>query len=105
MVLTLLALLGLFAAVAVIMLFRSVVVVPQQTAYVVERLGQFSGILDSGFHIVVPFIDAVRARHTLAEQSLTLPEENVDSARGPLRVAATLRIRVADARLASNSLR
>src|SRR6185295_8128972 len=35
---------------------KTAVVVPQQNAYVVERLGRFAGVLDAGFHILVPFV-------------------------------------------------
>jgi regulator of protease activity HflC (stomatin/prohibitin superfamily) len=54
---------------------RTVVVVPQQNAYVVERLGKFSGVLDAGMHILVPFVDVIRYRHTLKEQAIDIPEQ------------------------------
>ncbi|HSB60203.1 MAG TPA: paraslipin, partial [Vicinamibacteria bacterium] len=54
---------------------RTAVVVPQQNAYVVERLGRFSGVLDAGFHILVPFVDAIRYRHVLKEQAIDIPEQ------------------------------
>jgi regulator of protease activity HflC (stomatin/prohibitin superfamily) len=55
--------------------FRVVVVVPQQHAYVVERLGRFSGVLDAGLHILWPFLDSVRYRHVLKEQAFEIPEQ------------------------------
>jgi regulator of protease activity HflC (stomatin/prohibitin superfamily) len=55
--------------------FRTVVVVPQQHAYVVERLGRFAGVLDAGLHILVPFMDVVRYRHVLKEQAIDIPEQ------------------------------
>jgi regulator of protease activity HflC (stomatin/prohibitin superfamily) len=54
---------------------RTAVVVPQQHAYVVERLGRFSGILDAGFHILVPMVDVIRYRHILKEQAMDIPEQ------------------------------
>jgi regulator of protease activity HflC (stomatin/prohibitin superfamily) len=54
---------------------RTAVVVPQQHAYVVERLGRFSGVLDAGFHILIPFIDVIRYRHILKEQAIDIPEQ------------------------------
>src|SRR4029434_7863853 len=54
---------------------KTAVVVPQQNAYVVERLGRFSGVLDAGFHILVPFVDAIRYRHVLKEQAMDIPEQ------------------------------
>jgi regulator of protease activity HflC (stomatin/prohibitin superfamily) len=54
---------------------KTAVVVPQQNAYVVERLGRFSGVLDAGFHILIPFIDVIRYRHVLKEQAMDIPEQ------------------------------
>jgi regulator of protease activity HflC (stomatin/prohibitin superfamily) len=54
---------------------KTAVVVPQQNAYVVERLGRFAGVLDAGFHILVPFVDTIRYRHTLKEQAMDIPEQ------------------------------
>jgi regulator of protease activity HflC (stomatin/prohibitin superfamily) len=54
---------------------KTAVVVPQQNAYVVERLGRFHTVLDAGFHVLLPFIDAIRYRHTLKEQALDIPEQ------------------------------
>src|SRR5574342_396298 len=64
--------------VAVFVLFvvvKTAVVVPQQSAYVVERLGRFNGVLDAGFHILLPFLDVIRYRHTLKEQAVDIPEQ------------------------------
>jgi len=54
---------------------RTAVVVPQQHAFVVERLGRFAGTLDAGFHILLPFIDAIRYKHVLKEQAMDIPEQ------------------------------
>jgi regulator of protease activity HflC (stomatin/prohibitin superfamily) len=51
------------------------VVVPQQNAYVIERLGRFAGVLDAGFHILVPFVDVIRYRHILKEQAMDIAEQ------------------------------
>jgi len=61
--------------VIVIILFKTAVVVPQQNAYVVERLGKFSSKLDAGFHILFPFIDRVAYKHTLKEQAVDIAEQ------------------------------
>ena len=45
--------------------FKIVVVVPQQNAYVVEKLGKFSGVLEAGMHILIPFMDVIRYPHSL----------------------------------------
>jgi len=63
------------AAFAFYIVARTAVVVPQQHAYVVERLGRFSGVLDAGFHVLIPFIDVIRYRHVLKEQAVDIPEQ------------------------------
>jgi regulator of protease activity HflC (stomatin/prohibitin superfamily) len=56
-------------------LFKTAVVVPQQSAYVVERLGRYNATLDAGFHLLVPFVDVIRYRHTLKEQAIDIPAQ------------------------------
>jgi regulator of protease activity HflC (stomatin/prohibitin superfamily) len=65
----------LFAAMAVIILAKTAIVVPQQSAYVVERLGRFSGTLGAGFHILIPFLDVIRYRHSLKEMAMDIPAQ------------------------------
>jgi regulator of protease activity HflC (stomatin/prohibitin superfamily) len=65
----------LLAILVLVVVFKTAVVVPQQNAFVVERLGRFSGVLEAGFHILVPFFDAIRYRHTLKEQAMDIPEQ------------------------------
>jgi regulator of protease activity HflC (stomatin/prohibitin superfamily) len=54
---------------------KTAVVVPQQNAYVVERLGKYRGTLHAGFHILLPFIDVIRYRHSLKETAVDIPEQ------------------------------
>jgi len=69
-------LLGLgFAALVVIAIFKGARVVPQRNAYVVERLGKYSRTLDAGFHVLIPFLDSVVARHSLKEQVIDVPSQ------------------------------
>jgi len=63
------------AVFAILVVVKTAVVVPQQNAYVVERLGKFYGVLDAGFHVLFPFIDVIRYRHTLKEQAVDIPEQ------------------------------
>jgi regulator of protease activity HflC (stomatin/prohibitin superfamily) len=60
---------------AIIVLAKTAVVVPQQNAYIVERLGKFSNTLHAGFHILLPFVDAIRYRHSLKEMAIDIPEQ------------------------------
>ena len=64
-----------FVFLALIVVAKTAVVVPQQSAYVVERLGRFSGVLGAGFHILFPFIDVVRYRHSLKEEAYDIPAQ------------------------------
>ena len=63
------------ALLAFIILSKTAVVVPQQSAYVVERLGKYSSTLNAGLHILIPFLDVIRYRHTLKEMAVDVPEQ------------------------------
>lgn len=65
----------LLALLAFIILSKAAVVVPQQSAYVVERLGKYSSTLNAGLHILVPFIDVIRYKHSLKENAIDVPEQ------------------------------
>ena len=66
---------AILAVLVLIIIAKTAVVVPQQSAYVIERLGKYSGTLFAGFHVLVPFIDVIRYRHTLKEQSSDIPAQ------------------------------
>lgn len=71
---------GTYATIAIVafvifLFLRTAIVVPQQNAFVVERLGRFSTVLEAGFHILVPFVDQIRYRHVLKEQAVDIPEQ------------------------------
>ena len=63
------------ALLIIIVLVKTAVVVPQQNAFVVERLGTYSGTLGAGFHVLTPFVDVIRYRHSLKEQTYDIPEQ------------------------------
>ena len=65
----------ILAFVAIIVVAKTAVVVPQQSAYVVERLGRFSGVLQAGFHILIPFFDVIRYRLSLKEVAIDIPAQ------------------------------
>ena len=65
----------LLALLVLIIIGKTAVVVPQQSAYVVERLGKFAATLDAGFHILLPFIDRIRYKHSLKETAIDIPEQ------------------------------
>ena len=63
------------AIVALVVLFKTAIVVPQQSAYVVERLGRYAATLDAGFHILTPFVDVIRYKHSLKETAIDIPAQ------------------------------
>jgi len=63
------------ALLVLVVIARTAVVVPQQSAYVVERLGKYLGTISAGFHILFPFVDVIRYRHSLKEQSIDIPAQ------------------------------
>lgn len=67
----------ILAVVAVVLtvIAKTAIVVPQQSAYVVETLGRYSGTLQAGFHILVPFLQRIAYRHTLKEQAVDIQEQ------------------------------
>jgi regulator of protease activity HflC (stomatin/prohibitin superfamily) len=65
----------ILAVLVLIIIAKTAIVVPQQSAFVVERLGRYSGTLDAGFHILLPFIDVVRYKHSLKEAALDIPAQ------------------------------
>ena len=60
---------------AMILVSRIARVVPQQQAWVVERLGKYSGTLNAGFHILIPFMDVIRYKHSLKESAVDIPAQ------------------------------
>ena len=66
---------AVLAIFAMIIISKIVRVVPQQQAWVVERLGKFHETLGAGLHILWPFLDTVRYKHSLKEIALDVPEQ------------------------------
>jgi regulator of protease activity HflC (stomatin/prohibitin superfamily) len=58
-----------------IIVAKTAVVVPQQNAYIVERLGRYSNTLQAGFHLLMPFVDVIRYRHSLKEVAIDIPAQ------------------------------
>ena len=63
------------SAVAIFVIAKTAVVVPQQNAFVVERLGKFSRVLNAGFHILIPFIERSAYKHSLKELAIDIAEQ------------------------------
>lgn len=61
--------------IALIFAFKSINVIPQQTAWVIERLGKFHKVLNPGLNFIIPFIDKVAYKHSLKEIPLDTPSQ------------------------------
>ena len=89
--------------VVLIFLFISTIkIVPQRSAFVIERFGKYKGTLLAGFHIIIPFMDRVAYKHTLKEQvidvsaQICITQDNIS-----VEVDGVLYLQVMDAKKAS----
>lgn len=88
--------------IAVIFISQSIKVVPQQHAWVVERLGRYSGTLTPGLNFLIPFVDKVAYRHLLKEIPLDIPSQVcITKDNTQLQVDGILYFQVTDAMRAS----
>lgn len=71
---TLIAVLFL-AALIIVVIIKTAVIVPQKSEYIIERLGKYSRTLAAGFHILIPFLDRVAYRFSLKEEVLDIPSQ------------------------------
>jgi regulator of protease activity HflC (stomatin/prohibitin superfamily) len=89
-------------AVAIVFVVEGVRVVPQQSAWVVERLGKFHAILQPGLNVIVPFVDRIAYTHSLKEVPLDVPEQVcISRDNTQLSVDGVIYFQVTDPRLAS----
>lgn len=63
------------AVLGIIFAIKAIKVVPQQSAWIVERLGKFHAVLNPGLNVVIPFIDRVAYKHSLKEVPLDTPSQ------------------------------
>lgn len=91
-----------FAVAVIIVILKTARIVPQRTNFVIERLGRYSRTLDSGFHLLIPFIDKVAYQHTLKEEVIDV-ERQACVTRDNIQVGinGVLYIQVVDAHKAS----
>jgi len=91
-----------FFIIALVFIFKTINVVPQQHAVVVERLGKFHAVLAPGLNIVVPFIDRIAYKHSLKEIPLDVPPQVcITKDNTQLQVDGILYFQVTDAMRAS----
>lgn len=81
---------------------KTVRIVPQKAAFIVQRLGKYHSTLKAGFHVLIPFIDQVAYRHTLKEQALdVLPQTCITRDNISVEVDGILYLQVIDPQKAS----
>ncbi|KAF0235187.1 MAG: hypothetical protein FD177_346 [Desulfovibrionaceae bacterium] len=91
-----------FAGLVLLLLLMSVTVVPQQSAYIVERLGKYSRTLEAGFHILVPLIDRVGYKFSFKEEVIDTPAQPcITKDNVTVHVDGLVYIKVNDPRLAA----
>jgi regulator of protease activity HflC (stomatin/prohibitin superfamily) len=91
------------AVIIAVLVFRSIVrIVPQNLAFVVERLGKYSSTLEAGIHILIPFMDRVAYKHSLKEFALDVPaQQAITKDNVPLGIDGVLYLRIMDPKAAS----
>ncbi|MFT7525768.1 MAG: regulator of protease activity HflC (stomatin/prohibitin superfamily) [Arenicella sp.] len=91
------------AAVVLFLIFKNIVrVVPQNDAYIVERLGKYNKTLLAGIHFLIPFLDRVAYRHSLKEFAVDVPaQQAITKDNVPLGVDGVLYMRIMDPKAAS----
>ncbi len=91
-----------FVAMIIVIVFEGVRIVPQQNAWVVERLGKFFRVLDPGLNLIVPFFDRVAYKHSLKEVPLDVAEQVcITKDNTQLAVDGIIYFQVVDPKLAS----
>jgi len=89
-------------AMVIVFIFEGVRIVPQQNAWVVERLGKFHNVLEPGLNLIVPFFDRIAYKHSLKEVPLDIPEQVcITRDNTQLAVDGIIYFQVVDPKLAS----
>ncbi len=66
---------AVLAALVIVIILKTAVIVPQKSEYVVERLGKYEKVLGAGFHILIPFLDKVAYKFSLKEEVFDIPSQ------------------------------
>jgi len=92
----------IIAVLLLIILAQVARIVPQKSAYIVQRLGKYKTTLEAGFHILVPFVDSVAYKHTLKEQAIDVdPQVCITKDNISVEVDGILYLQVMDPKKAS----
>ena len=81
---------------------KTMVIVPTRSAYILERLGNFKGVLGPGFHVLIPFFDRIAYRQEIREQIIDIPPQScITKDNMQVEVDGVVYLKVIDPRLAS----
>lgn len=90
------------AIIGIVILGTAVRVIPQNEAYIVERLGKYSSTLEAGFHLLIPFMDRVAYKHSLKESAIDVPSQQaITKDNVSLGIDGVLYMKIMDPRSAS----
>ncbi len=93
---------GILAAIVVVLLIKTAVVVPQRSEYIVERLGKYTKTLSAGFHILIPFLDRVSYKRSLKEEVMDVASQDcITTDNVSVSVDGVLYIQVMDSKLSA----
>ncbi len=93
---------GVIVVLVIVAIAKTAVVVPQQSAYVIENLGKYNRSLQAGFHILIPFVEKVAYKHSLKERAVDIAEQAcITRDNVQVGVDGVLYLQVLDARRAS----
>lgn len=85
-----------FAVLAVVVLSKSVIVVPSGEAWILERLGRYDRTLPPGLHVILPFTDRVAFRYSVQPKDEEISDQCVTRDNVPVRVTSVVRAQIAD---------
>lgn len=90
------------SVIAIIILSQMLKIVPQQEAWVVEKLGKFDSVLQPGLNILIPIIQRVAYKHTLKEQAMDVNAQTaISNDNVTLLIDGVLYVKIIDAKAAS----
>lgn len=97
---------GVLAFLVIVTIFKTARIIPNQWAFIIERLGKYAGTLGPGFHLLIPFIDKVAYKHSLKEIAIDVPPQScITKDNISVEIDGVLYIRVVDPVKASYGIR
>lgn len=89
--------LTIFLIITLIIVLKTLVIVPEKYAFILERFGKYNRTLDAGYHFAIPFIDIVRYKHSLKEVAYDVPpQECITKDNVPVEVDGILYLKIID---------